>query len=446
MNPATLLCIYAFLICIIPIGVGFHLWIDFTSWIILAIIFLFPSFLRLISKKGHQDELNVLMMIYIIILAVPSFLMNGIKPGFGIIEKNFLYIFLPFFAGRYYIKNEKDLLRFFYALTLVSIAVSVMVFSEFYSGEKLIHYPEYLLINVDADWANSIMVHSRAYFVGASRAVASFLHPIWLGEFLFLVILISMMMFVYRRVGRNKFLMLVIVIQVVFGLIAGLMSQSRTAMLSFIIIIALFMIFGRKSNVKKYLTIIALTAISFISLFYVFHLEDFFNQFIFHNFQAVYATDNLYGRKDIIIGSFNCIFNYFNFIGEGCYIYLPLRKFLSSHDNTNGFLAMFLYNGAVCGFLHIYFWFKGFKESYKLSKHSSYGTILFCLLAYMFIVHNVSVMRYQVLILFYIILGITYNPYVRKLRDFEKNDVRSYVWVTISKPVHVASSTKLSRT
>ena len=112
--------------------------------------------------------------------------------------------------------------------------------------------------------------------------------------------------------------------------------------------------------------------------------------------------------------SIEYIFNYSNFLGEGILIHSKLDYFIRNNDLLNGFLNKFLRNGTFYGLLYIYLWFKAFIVSFKFSKYNIWGSILLFLFIYLFIVNNITQLNFQNEIIFYILLGIIFNPCLRK--------------------------------
>jgi len=381
---------------------------------ILAIILLFPSFLGLFAHRIKLDKLDISVLVLIILLSFYAFYGFGIKSGLGSIEKNFLYLFLPYFAGRYFIRNKKDLLKFFHVLGFISIVVSLIVLLEFYLGRGLFDFSG-LMINQEDRWISSSLFHERH---GLYRAAATFVHPIWLGIFLLMSALINVLILVYGKIVRTSFAKMILITQIGLAAVATMISQSRTAIVSFaLVVFFVFLINIKKRKLASTFAILLLASLIIIPVIYFF-FNDYLNNFILFNLSSEgYSQRNLIARIKIVIGSIEHIFKYVNLFGEASFNHFELRQFVMTQDLTNGFLRMLLLNGLFCTLLYMYIWLKGIKESYKFSKYSIYGSILFFIMIYLFIADNATVLRFQVQIIFFIILGITFNPYLRKRRS-----------------------------
>lgn len=419
MNTASLLFIYTFLICILPNGIGFHFVIDIRIWMILAVILIFPSFVVQIAKKTKLDRLDSFMLVYILLLSFSIFFVFGLKSGFGSIEKNFLYIFLPYFAGRYFIRNEKDLLKFFYVLSFTSVVVCFIALLEYNSGKALFDFSR-LMINPNEGWISSNMAFERHELY---RGAATFVHPIWFGIFLLLVVLINLLILIHKKIIRNIFIKIGLIVQIILAIIITMISQSRTAIVSFILVFILVLATSlKKRQIVHALIFFLLVSLTIIPIIYFF-FQDYLHDFVTLNLTSKgYAQGNIIARIKIIVGSLEYMFKYFNLFGEARVKYLDLKQFIATYDLTNGFLRVFLLNGMFCALLYLYFWLKGLKESYKISKYNVYGSILIFVMIYLFIADNATVLRFQVQIIFFIILGITFNPFLKKLRVSIDND------------------------
>ena len=180
MKRVFLLSVYISLVIIFPNGMGIKTVIDLRVWMIFAAVLLLPSFANEIFSKKFQFNQVDLIIIFLVLLSSFSSLFSGSNKEFiGRIVKGFLYMFLPYFAGRYFIKSRKELKIFFFTLILTSIIVSLIALNEYSAGKSF--FGNFAMINPDALWSNSQVVYQR---FGHFRIAASFSQPIYLGVFL----------------------------------------------------------------------------------------------------------------------------------------------------------------------------------------------------------------------------------------------------------------------
>ncbi|MFX0136856.1 MAG: O-antigen ligase family protein, partial [Candidatus Hodarchaeota archaeon] len=386
MRSKTLFFIYILLIIIFPNGIGIDIGIDFRIWMFLAFIFLFLPFINYNMKnKAFFDSTNLAILFFVLLSTIRFFIFSGTISGIGMILKFFLYFFLAYFAGKYYIQDEKDLMKFFYVLSAAAIIESLMVFKEFYTGIGTFVNSKFM-INPEDSWNNSQINWNR---FGLYRGQASFVHPIYLGCYLFLITLCNMLILIYQRDKVKKFFKYLLTTQIILGVIAGIFSQSRTAILACILVSVLILIIDLK-NIPMLRLIILLPLISLVVflLMYYFY-SDYFTTFLYTNFLADNANINWNYRINISVRTFENIFKYPSFFGEKLLYSSELRSFIKN-DLTNGILNKFIHAGVFYGLFYIYMYFKALKKSYIYRKDSNWGLILFSIFMYYFVVDNLS--------------------------------------------------------
>lgn len=412
MKSKTLFFIYILLIIIFPNGIGIDIGIDFRIWMFLALVFLFLPFINYNMKnKAFFDATNLAILFFILLSTIRFFIFSGTISGIGMILKFFLYFFLAYFAGKYFIQDEKDLMKFFYVLSAAAIIESLMVFKEFYTGIGTFVNSNFM-INPEDSWNNSQKNWNR---FGLYRGQASFVHPIYLGCYLFLITLCNMLILIYQRDKVKKLFKYLLTTQIILGVIAGIFSQSRTAILSCILVSVLIFIIDLK-NIPM-LRLIILLPIIFLVVFllmYYFY-SDYFTTFLYTNFLAENANINWNYRINISVRTFENIFKYPSFFGEKLLYSSELRSFIKN-DLTNGILNKFIHAGVFYGLFYIYIYFKALKKSYIYRKDSNWGLILFSIFMYYFVVDNLSGIAVQNEILFYMFLGILFSPFFNNMR------------------------------
>jgi len=416
MKPIFLLSVYTFLVIIFPNGMGVKTVIDLRVWMIFAAVLLLPSFTKyMFEKKIKFTKVDLIPVSFVLLSSITVLLSDGsVRQIIGSIIKGSLYILLPYFAGRHFIKNEKDLLTFFYVLGFASIIVSLIGLREYFTGKGF--YEGFgIMIDPDDLWSNSQMVYQRW---GHNRIVASFVQPIFLGTFLGLIILIDIFIIIYYKSKINYFIKIVIFVSALLSGVVILLSQARTAGVA-LVIVSILMLLKNTGKIKSlvYLLILLTTCLYFINLYFHNYLTDI----LYYGIISDKATINYFSRVDFVKMSIEYIFNYSNFLGEGILIHSKLDYFIHNNDLLNGFLNKFLKNGIFYGLLYIYLWFKAFKDSFKFSKYNIRGSMLLFIFIYLFIVNNTTMLTFQNEIIFYILLGIIFNPMLKNQKEYVSN-------------------------
>ncbi|MCK4395678.1 MAG: hypothetical protein KAW56_02060 [Candidatus Marinimicrobia bacterium] len=415
MKPIFFLSVYTILIIIFPNGMGVKTVIDLRVWMIFAAVLLLPSFAKYIfEKKIKLSKVDLILISFVLLSSINVMISGGsVRQIIGSIIKGSLYILLPYFAGKYFIKSEKKLLVFFYALGFASIIVSLIGLSEYFTGK--VFFGDFGMINPDDMWTNSQMIYQR---YGQQRIAASFVQPIFLGIFLGLIVLIDILILIYYKFKLNFFIKIIIIVSVLLSGVAVLLSQSRTAIFA-LVIASILILLKNPGKIKSFVYILILLTINLYLINHYFH--DYITDFLYYGIISDKATINYFSRVDLAKMSIKYIFNYSNFLGEGILIHSKLDYFIHNNDLLNGFLNKFLKHGIFYGLLYIYLWFKAFKVSYKFSKYNIWGSILLFILIYLFIVNNITQLTFQNEIIFYILLGIIFNPFLKNQKEYVRN-------------------------
>ena len=412
MKPIFLLSVYTFLVIIFPNGMGIKTVIDLRIWMIFAAILLLPSFANYIfAKKIKLNKVDLIFLSFVLLSSISTALSGSYRQVIGSIIKGSLYILLPYFAGKHFIKNEKNLLVFFYALSLASIIVSLMALREYFTGKAF--FGDFGMIDPDALWTNSQMVYER---FGQRRIVASFVQPIYLGTFFELIILINIFIMIYYRFELNLVTKIIVIVGMLLAGIVTLLTQSRTSVIALIIVLTLFFLKNYRKIISLFYFLVILTIILFMITRY---FSNYMSDFYYYGVISDSAGTNFFYRIQVMKESITYIFSYINLFGEGLLRYSQLSSFFQQ-DFLNGFLYKFFSNGIIYALLYIYLWYKALKYSYKFSKYSIMGSMLLFILIYLFIVNNVTMLYGQNVIILHIIFGIIFNPYLRKSINYAK--------------------------
>lgn len=408
-----LLSAYTILVIIFPNGMGFKTFFDFRVWAIFAIVLLLPKFTKdIIENKIKLDKTDLIFLSLVLLSSISvMFSDTGVKQIIYTIVKSMLYIYLPYYAGKHFIKNEKNLLFIFYSLCFASIVVSLMAFNEYFTGKNF--FGNFGMINPDDLWSNSQTVYQRFEQL---RIAASFVQPIYLGTFLDLVILINILILIYYRLEINLVKKIILIVGILLAGVVTLLSQSRTSIVAlFIVLILAFLKNYRNIKGLFYSLVLLTTTFLVIKRYFGYYMSEFY----YYGVISDSASSNYFDRILAITESIKYIFSYINFFGEGLLRYSQLNSFYHQ-DFLNGFLFKFFCNGIIYALLYIYLWYKALKESYKHSKYSIIGSMQLLILIYLFIVHNVTMLNVQNEILLYVFLGIIFNPYLRKSINYAK--------------------------
>lgn len=384
--------------------------IDFTAWIIASALLLFPSFIKHFYTNDNKFSIiDSLFFIFIFLDSIPIILLLGPIAAVGQIEKDFFYMYLPFFAGKHFFKNKDSLFIFFNFLSIISIIVSLLGFYEFYTEQPLQIFTAFS--TDQSNWETSTILHTRGGIFGTQRIAATFVHPIWLGVFVMAVFLINLLILFYYKMEPNKKYRILMFIQMLFALFILILSQSRTALVSFLITIIMFLIINRKGSIKQ-----ALLLLSFIGalLYFVYYYLSvnysyFFQLLIYDNISSSYAADNMIGRSNIYIEMIILMFTHLNLVGEATVLNSDVQKFLLVTDMTNAFLSRLIANGIFGGLVFIILWVKAFTKSLNNLKFNKLFVSIFLVLFYFILTNNITTLRYQIEIISYIFLGLAFN-------------------------------------
>jgi len=413
MKPIFLLSVYTVLVIILPNGMGIKTVIDLRVWMIFAAVLLLPSFANNIFKKKIKlSEVDLILISLVLLSSIFTAFSGSIRQVIGSVIKGSLYILMPYFAGKYFIKSKKNLLVFFYALGLASIIVSLIALGEYFTGK--IFFGDLGMINPDDLWINSQIAYQR---FGHMRIAASFVHPIYLGTFLGFITLINILMLIYYRYELNLFKKIIVIVSILLAGFATLISQSRSSVVALSIVLILIFLKNYR-NIKGMLYFIIPLAIFFLIIRR--YLSNYMTDFYYYGVISNQATFNFFSRINTVVISIKNIFNYPNFFGEGMLVHNQLNYFVHNNDLLNRFLYGFLTYGIFYALLYIYLWFKALKDSYNFSKYNILGSVLLFIFIYLFIINNITMLNFQNEIIFYIFLGIIFNPYIRKYINYAK--------------------------
>lgn len=405
-KPILAFSMYLFLMICLPNNIGFHYKIDHRLWQFLAIIFLIPHAFDLFSHgKIRFDVMDIAIIMLIFLGSITTFIGLGKQSGIGSIYKGFLYIFLPYLGGRYFIKNEEDFFKIMKVMTWCAIIVSLIALVEFYTDRGYLERMPFLM---DPEgWGGSHMY----YRFGQKRVMASFGHPIYLGLFVLLVALINVVLLLQKVPNDNIIKRRYLFIQLLFASIVVLISQTRTGVVSFIIVILIFFI-TRAHKIKLGATLGYLLMTSIISFpLFIYYFHEYIQDFIYYNITSECATDNLAGRMLAISEGIKGLNTQMNWFGESNRYFFTARWTLENTELSNGFIDPITTRGIFYSILYLFLWLLSFCSLYKKNRQSVEIILLFSLI-YLFIANNITGLAFQITILFYIIIGFSFNKFI----------------------------------
>lgn len=337
----------------------------------------------------------------------------------GSLLRAVLYIYLPYIAGKYFIKDEKQLITFFCYFAFAAILLSLVAFWENYF--RLSFYQDLGLFSAEDDeWLSGQTLYVR---FNQFRVTASFSHPLFLGTFFDLVILANILILVIYKSLTSRFITTLLYVSIILAGTATLLTQSRTSIVALgIVLLLLYM-----QNIKKIKLLLLIVIVSsFIYFLLSYYFSDYLGDFIERGFSlsSQESTGNLAFRLEVMLQSAVYIFSYFNFFGEGVINNVQLYQFVYSTDLLNGFLYAFLTKGIFYGLLSLILWVKAFKTTYVSREYNNPARMFFFILIYLFIVNNITMLYGQTEIMFYMFLGVIFNPYLKTQRRISQNPTR----------------------
>lgn len=399
---------------------------DFRIWIVLALILLFPNFFKMFwERKFRFDSIDFLIILLIILMMISYGLRYGLVTGLGQLEKGFVYIFLPYFAGKHFISTPKDLNRFFISLLLGAILVSIMGLYEWETGDKFYDI-SVLSLNTENEWLSSTMVHERTQ---VKRIAATFIHPIWYGIFIVLASLINVLLLIFQRKTISKRHKVIIIIQLLLAIPAVIMSQSRTAIVSVVIALFLSFFLFKKYKVRsnKITWVIpGLITISILFTFGYFIIKQYYYDYYLSvaevNIYSKYAFGNFYGRINTYLITLKKLTQYPNFFSEALIFSSDFRNSVRALDMTSGILVVAIYNGVIAGVIYVMIWIKSMYRTYRLK--TIYAFITLVVIIFLFIADNGTTLRFQISIIRYILIGLSFNKILEKEWVISKSNAK----------------------
>lgn len=412
MLPSTIkavyaLCVFSFLLIILPNGIGFNFITDIQIWVLVSLVALMPFFISAVRKeKIRFDKPDRLLIVLVIMLSLfPLFDSGSIKIMLGVIVRGFLTFFLPYFAAKYFVKNEKDLLAFLFTVGVAAFVVFLMAMNEYATGESFFKNTAWML-NPDDEWRNSQISYER---FGQVRVAASFSQPLYLGTFFGFVGLTSILLLLENKRIKMKAGKAFVVSQALIACLGILLSQSRTSIIAIIVSIVFFIFLNRDRINKANLAALSFVG-GFVFLIVAYWFSDYLSDFIRYNVTSEYASNNWVIRIDIASQSVAYLWANFNWIGEGLTRSDSLRWFYENTDLLNGFINQFLRNGVFFFLMYVYLWILAFKHSARRRQVNAWSSVFFFTMVYLCVVNNITALNMQNEILFYIVLGFLFNP------------------------------------
>ncbi len=334
----------------------------------------------------------------------PYFDTESLKVMLGVIVRGFLTFFLPYFAGKYFIKNEIEMKKLFYVLGVAAGIVFLMGLSEYATNQSFFQDSS-LMLDPEDEWRNSQISYERS---GQVRVSASFSQPLYLGTFFGIVALINILLLFEGKRIQSKWAKIFNILQIFVASFGILLTQSRTVIVAILISTALFLFLNRRKMRLAILAQIIISMVIVVILISVF-FSDYLSDFIRYNIVSEDASANWLYRVEKTFYSINYVLANFNWFGEAIPKYDSLRWFYESFDLLNGFINQFLRNGIFFFLLYIYLWIFALRYCAKRRKNSVWSSVFFFVLIYLFVVNNITAINMQNEILFYIFLGLSMN-------------------------------------
>lgn len=410
MRSIHRLIIFIIIIVFLPKGMGLSGTLTF--WMFFSLFLLFPTFLNLFLMNKIKLDLSNIIFITLLCSIIVSTLMatNGRNTGIRSLLPQFIYFFLPFIAGKYFVRTKNDLFRFLYVMNITAIIISLIALSEFVLQKSFYSYFNFLMINEKTLWENSQSIYYRGTIY---RSIASFGQGIYLGVFLCLNLIISILLTFFLKIDyflkRKRF----ILIQIFISIPAIIVSQSRTAVISLFFVFFLFFLLNlRKIKLSTVLLILLLIFCSITTIAYFY--KNYIDEFLYQNVSGKYSLVNLYGRLDMFSLMYDIVKYDITFWGQKT---LFAELIIYTMDITNGFLYQFLLYGILYGVIYIFFWIMVIKEAFKKNHYTKWGYFFFLILIYFFIVDNITTLYFQNEILFFVFAGLSANPFLRIIEN-----------------------------
>lgn len=408
VNSVYLISLFALLIVLIPNGVWVKSAFDIRTWMVFASVLLLPSFINLAWRKRIKIEYaDYVLLAIIVLIPVSESFKATFTQALGSFVKAVLAILLPYVAGKYLIKGEKDLVTFFCYVSVAAILLSLIAYWEY--NFKLSFYQELGLFPGEEDeWMTGQMLYTR---FDQFRVTASFSHPLFFGTFLDLVVLVNILILSIYRSLANRFVTILLLVSITLAGTATLLTQSRTSIVALGIVLFFFLMRNRKRKRLLFFLIIISSLIYFLLTAY---FGDYLGDFITRGFSlsSEESTGNFAFRLEVMLQSIVYVFSYMNFFGEGVLNNVQLYQFVYSTDLLNGFLYAFLTKGIFIGMLTLVLWFKAIRTTYVFRNIYDHARMFLYIMMYFLIVNNITMLYGQNETIFYIILGAIFNPYL----------------------------------
>ncbi len=403
-KPILSFSLYLIFLIILPNEIGFHYYIDHRLWQLLAIFFLLPhAFYLFQHKKIRFDRMDNGVLLLVLLGSIYTFIFVSGKSGVGVIYKGFLYIFLPYTAGKYFISNGRDFFKIINIINWGAIIVSIIALIEYNFGRG---YLQGLPVMIDPDAWGASKIYQR---YGQFRTVASFGHPIYLGTFLLLVATINIILLSYKKPHLKVIKSSYSLLQIVLAVIVVLISQARTAVVCLIpTVLIMLVIEVRKLGLGKIIKYAVLVLIIMVSILYI-YFYDYMTEFLYYGVTSPQAISNLKGRALAISEGIRILKSEMNWFGESHRLYSGVWT-LRNTELSNGFINILTLNGMFYFTIYIYIWLIAFKSAYKMRGiNEIVGGILLFLLLFLFLVNNITQLNFQNALLFYIFVGFCLN-------------------------------------
>jgi O-Antigen ligase len=396
---------FIFLIGIIlfPIGVGIHFFVDIRLWSVLGFVLLLPLLIQEWNSDNiKMERIDLLMFLLILLSAIPQFFLNDTNPLTLFINR-LVYLYFPYLIAKNLIIPDVNFMKLLKIFIIGSILVSFIGLYEYVNETNVFRNALFLMVNPKDDWQNSAIQYSRFEQI---RITAGFNHPIYLGTFVIFVLIMSLILLIIRQKQNLQVSTPLIIVQIFLALTVALLSQSRTAIIGLLIIVPAIVLITQ----NKYLVLLKLSAIMIIIVLAMFiFFSDYLITFYFNNIVGERADENWVGRGVILDAAFAYVGSFINFFGESIKGHNEVYNYMYSTDMLNGFLNSYLFYGLFYCIIYIYVWIASIVKSYKMSKINTLSYIPLFALLYYFIVNNITAITFQNEIIFFILVGLSFN-------------------------------------
>ena len=405
-KPVLALSLYLSIFLTLPNSIGFYYIIEHRSWQFLALVFLVPyAFNLFFHGKIRFDAMDIAVILLIFFGNITIFIWAGNKSGIGSIYKGLLYNFLPYLAGRYFIKNEEDFFTVMKVMTWCAIIVSLLALVEFYTDRG---YLEGMPFLIDPEgWGGSHVYHN---IYSSKMVMASFANPIYLGTYLFIITTANIILLLQKNVYFQLIKVRYIIFQIVLSGVILLICQAGTVAVSFACTLTIYLTLNyfKISKIKliKYGTTLTIIVLPVFFLYFY----DYFIDFLYQTFILGCGRNSWGGRMLALNEGIRILGNDMNWYGETNRYFFG-KWILNNFELSNGFINDLSMKGLFWFSVYVFVWCKAFISSYLLKKNQSLaGVILLYIFLYLFIVNNITQLNFQNAILFYVFAGFAVSP------------------------------------